>query len=162
MGTARDIHLVNGVEKMRFEQPVSNVAARFPELRVHVNAPTVARSFGEEIADGVARGRRLHGRYWRQVVRASIIRPVAAFVGHAVRLATRSVSGFKKESARRQTIRELRALSDHVLRDIGIERSHIPLIATALVYDDPRAGSAAAASPAADVAQATFERARAA
>lgn len=43
----------------------------------------------------------------------------------------------RRERIRRRTIRELSAMSDSLLADVGISRADIPAIATALVSDQP-------------------------
>lgn len=51
--------------------------------------------------------------------------------------ALRVFAAIRRRRAINQTIRELRALDDHILRDIGIERSQIVSVAMAQV-DGPR------------------------
>lgn len=44
-----------------------------------------------------------------------------------------------RERRRRRTVRELSAMTDEILTDIGIERAEIPAVAAALVSDRPAA-----------------------
>ena len=52
-----------------------------------------------------------------------------------------------RERRRRQTVRELSAMPDDILADIGVERADIPAIAAALVSDRPAAGTTGQANP---------------
>jgi uncharacterized protein YjiS (DUF1127 family) len=49
-----------------------------------------------------------------------------------------------RERARRRTVRELSAIPDKLLEDVGISRADIPAIAAALVSDAPVAAAAEA------------------
>lgn len=53
-----------------------------------------------------------------------------------------------RERARRRTVRELSAIPDNLLADVGISRADIPAIAAALVSDQPVVASADAPVPA--------------
>jgi len=117
---------------MRFEQPLNGVVARFPELRGNRRERTVPRIDHEEIQSAVALGRRLQARQVRAVFGALVIRPLAAFGRTAARVASYLVREYKRDRDRRSTIRELRALEDHQLLDIGLERGDIVSVAEAL------------------------------
>lgn len=147
---------------MRFEQPVSNIVARFPELRVHDRGHRIPLVTERKIAEGIARGRRLHAQFCRQAAAVVIVRPLASAARYIARLVTRSLRAFDNDRARRETIHALRALDDRVLRDIGIERGDIPHIATVLTYGRQRVGTAPAAPRATAVTEVAFEHARAA
>ncbi len=108
---------------MRFEEQTDNIVLRYPEFRAQGPRPTTPKPFRQEVVDGVATGRRLHGRFWRE----ALANPVAAV---ARRVAT--------ERVYRQTLRELRSLEDHRLEDIGVERSEIRAVARALADGVPQ------------------------
>ena len=129
---------------MRFEQPVDNVVARFPELRVAGRERTVAYVSHEEIQAAVALGRRLQARQVREAARATVVRPLAAVARAMARWVSHRVREYKRNRDRRITIRELRALEDHQLRDIGLERGDIVSVATRLA--DEKHGAVAIAS----------------
>lgn len=111
---------------MRFEQPVSNLVAKYPELQLNdagLERPCVTQ---ENISAAVALGRRLHGKFWREKAMAIFGRPARAVIR---RIAS--------EQTRRATVRALGELDDRLLRDIGIERCQIPFVARALTYGEP-------------------------
>lgn len=56
----------------------------------------------------------------------------------ATALVVRAYAALRRRRAINRTIRELRGLEDHILRDIGIDRSQIISVAVAQV-DGPRA-----------------------
>ena len=122
---------------MRFEEQVDHVVVRYPELRVYGPQPRSPRSFHQEVSDGVALGRRLHGRFVRETAKAAA-KPVRAVFDAIVR-------GY----AYRNTVRTLRELEDHRLEDIGIERRDIRTVARALAYGEPRSKARIVAGPAA-------------
>lgn len=128
---------------MRFEQPVDNVVARFPELRVAGREYTVPYVSHEEIQAAVARGRRLHARQVREATRAAVVRPLAAVARTIARAASHLVREYKRDRDRRITIRELGRLEDHQLRDIGLERGDIFSVAERLADEKHRAGAVA-------------------
>lgn len=77
---------------------------------------------------------------WLQVCRAICVATRAAAATGA-----RVVDGFQRRHREAVTVRELSALRDRDLRDIGIERGDIPVIARAMAHDqaDPRRRGAA-------------------
>lgn len=121
---------------MRFEQPLDEVVARFPEFRVDPRNRTVPYVSHEEIEAAIALGRRLHARQIRKVAGAALVQPLAAIgrkLGRALaRAASRLVREYRRDRIRRITIRELSALESHRLRDIGLERGDIVSVAEAL------------------------------
>lgn len=121
---------------MRFEEVVSNVAVRYPELRAYGPQPAGVRPFRQEVAKGVAVGRRLHGKFWRETAAKAAVNPALAVVRWIAR-----------EYAYRTTLHALRALEDHRLEDIGIERRDIRAVARAAA-DGVSAGKRAPAKPA--------------
>lgn len=148
---------------MRFEQPVNDAVARFPEFRVERRARTVPYVSHEEIAAGVARGRRLQARQVREAIAWVVFRPLAAFGRTIARLAGWLVREARRERDRRATIRELGALDDRVLRDIGLERDQIVPVADALVETKyQESGAAPELSPAPSEIEAHVETLRAA
>jgi uncharacterized protein YjiS (DUF1127 family) len=56
-----------------------------------------------------------------------------------------------RERRRRQTVRELSAMPDEILADVGIERAEIPVVAAALVSDRPAAAAGQGAQVARDL-----------
>lgn len=108
---------------MRFEELIGNVVVRYPELRVYDSRPGHSRATRNRVSDGVALGRRLHGRFWREAATTVFWKPVKA-----------TVESIAREWNRRSTIKALRSLEDHRLEDIGIERSDIRSVARALAY----------------------------
>ena len=136
---------------MRFEEFTDNVVLRYPEFRVHSPRQDTPRATRKQVSDGVALGRRLHGKFWRQAATAVFWNPVKA-----------AVQTIARERARRSTIRALRDLADHRLRDIGIERRDIHSFAWALAYGPPQRTKATAAKPVPTTTSETFETAKAA
>lgn len=108
---------------MRFEEQTDNIVLRYPEFRAQGPRPRAPRTFHQEVENGVATGRRLHGRFWRETLAG----PFAAFARK-----------FAAERAYRQTVRSLRSLEDHRLEDIGIERHEIRAVARALADGMPQ------------------------
>ena len=88
---------------------------------------------------------------WARRQRAEMVRDVFSHIGHALVRGTaqaasvlgRGYAGFRRSRCRRAAIRELNGLSDHTLRDIGLERGDIPYTVEALL--DGRPGSRTAA-----------------
>jgi uncharacterized protein YjiS (DUF1127 family) len=121
---------------MRFEQSASVVPAHFPASRTDGARPFVPFVTHEEIAQGIARGRRLHAQFCRRAANAVLVRPGLA----AARFTARIVGAMHARHARRRafhsTVRALSAMADSQLRDIGIGRSDILYVARTLVYAD--------------------------
>lgn len=117
---------------MRFEQPLDGVAARFFEFRVDPRNRTVPYVSHEEIEAAIALGRRLHARQVRKVAGNTLVQPLAAIGRALARAAARLVREYRRDRMRRITIRELSALENHRLRDIGLERGDIVSVAEAL------------------------------
>ena len=147
---------------MRFEEPINGSVARFPELRAYAPRETVPYASHEEIADGIARGRRLHARSCRRAAHTAIAKPVLAGVRHARRAVAAAVAKVQKDRAFRSTVRVLDALEDSQLRDIGIDRSHILHVARGLAYAEPRKAPTSASEREPAQTQETIEHARAA
>ena len=114
---------------MRFEEQIDHVVVRYPELRVYGPQPRSPRSFRQEVCNGVALGRRLHGRFVRETAKT-----IAKAVAKPVKAAIDTVA---RDYAYRQTVRALRELEDHRLEDIGIERRDIRTVARALAWGEP-------------------------
>jgi uncharacterized protein YjiS (DUF1127 family) len=136
---------------MRFEEFTDNVVLRYPEFRVHRPQQETPPATRKQVSDGVALGRRLHGKFWRQAATAVFWNPVKA-----------AVQTIARERARRSTIRALRDLEDHRLQDIGIERGDIHSFAWALAYGPPQTKKTTAAKPVPATTSETFEIAKAA
>lgn len=133
---------------MRFEQPIDAVVTRFPELRMHTRVRPSIHISDEDIRAAIARGRRLHARQVRESFNAAFVRPLAAIVRATAALASYVARECRKASNRRATIRELSALEDHLLRDIGVERRDIADVARALAEGTQvRAEPASSESP---------------
>ena len=79
---------------------------------------------------------------WLQGWRA--LRSLARIVSEPFLVAARTLHRWRREAV---TIRELSALRDRDLRDIGIERSEIPAIAGSMADDLPASRRAAHAVP---------------
>lgn len=112
---------------MRFEEQVNHLLVRYPELRVYGPQPKTPRAFHAQIDEGVARGRRLHGKFVREAAKTLVVEPLTAVLA---RIAS--------EYAYRTTVRALRQLEDHRLDDIGVERGDIRAVARAVANGEPR------------------------
>lgn len=128
---------------MRFEEQVNHVVVRYPELRMYGPQPPTPRSFHREVSDGVAIGRRLHGKFVRETARTAV-RSIVAVIGAIAR-----------EHAYRKTVRALRELEDYRLEDIGIERGDIRTVARALAYGEPQSKVRLATEPVATETETT-------
>ncbi len=75
---------------------------------------------------------------------------VCAAVNAAAAASVRIVDALQRHHREAVTVRELSALRDRELRDIGIERDEIPLIARSMAHDgvDPRRNGQAPGHPA--------------
>lgn len=147
---------------MRFEEPINGSVARFPELRAYAPRETVPYVSHDEIAEGIARGRRLHARFCRRAAHVAIAKPVLAGVRYARRSVAAAVAKMQKDRAFRSTLRVLDALEDSQLRDIGIDRGDILHVAKGLAYADRREEPASASERAPAPTQESFEHAQAA
>ena len=136
---------------MRFEEQIDNVVLRYPEVRVSGMKPTRFDPFRKQLSGGVALGRRLHGKFWREAVTAVFWNPAKA-----------AFQTIARERTRRSTIRALRDLEDHRLQDIGIERRDIHSFAWALAYGPPQTKRTTAAKPVPATTSQTFDIAKAA
>lgn len=88
----------------------------------------------DEVRRGVARGRRL---------RAEAIGATLANLARSVTvLARRTTHRLRRRHIRRVTQRQLMALDNHVLRDVGLPRSEIPAVAERLASCASSAGTA--------------------
>ena len=144
---------------MRFEESLNGRVATFPELRTYGSRETVPYVSHEDIAKGIARGRRLHARFCRQATYVVLGKPVLACARAVKRFVRSSMAKLEKHRAFRSTVRELSALEDRQLNDIGIVRSDILRVAWSLVYAD-RPETPAAIKPTST--ENPFEHARAA
>jgi uncharacterized protein YjiS (DUF1127 family) len=151
MGNALLIQPSDGVETMRFEEQVDNIVLRYPEVRVYGRQPTSPRPFTKEVADGVALGHRLHGKFLRETATTVFVKPILAVVRK-----------FARDYAYRVTLRSLRDLEDHRLQDIGIERRDIRPIAKALAYGETHHKARLTVTREAAKTKNTFEIAKAA
>lgn len=118
---------------MRFEEPASIVPAHFPAARTEGAGPFVPFVTHEEIAQGMARGRRLHARFCRRAANAVLVRPGLAAAGFVARMVGAMRAKHAKRRAFQSTVRALSAMADSQLRDIGISRSDILYVARTLV-----------------------------
>jgi len=137
---------------MRFEEPITNLLDRYPELRLYDRGATSSHVSHYDIADGVARGRRLHAQYYRQTAKAVIVRPAFALLRFSEQLAASAIRKFNTDRSRRATIKSLSALDARLLRDIGIERGDIPYVAESLANskrqaEPPKVSPAESAPP---------------
>ena len=117
---------------MRFEEPVSNLLDRYPELRLYDREVKFSHVSHQEVADGIARGRRLHAQFCRRAAKAVIAGPAVAIYRTSKQLIASATRKFNTDQSRRVTIKALSALDDRMLRDIGIERGDIPYVAASL------------------------------
>lgn len=75
-------------------------------------------------------------------------KPLRSALATGVRLSGRAFQGLARWRVQRQVVRELSALDDRVLRDIGIERGDIRAIARGFVLNSETAVTAAELAPA--------------
>lgn len=147
---------------MRFEEPIESVVANFPEFRVHRARETVPYVTHVEIAQAVARGRRLHAHFCRQAASTLIARPVRASARWVARVAGKTTEKLRREQAVRATIKALARLDDSQLRDVGVRRSDILYVARTLAYANRREAPSAPKAVEPSFAEDVFEHARAA
>ena len=119
---------------MRFEEPVIDLVARFPELRVHRSRQIAPYVTLKEIAEGVARGRRLRGIFCRRVANAILVMPALAATRFVTRIVVAARIKLKQDRIYRSTVDALGRLDDHQLHDIGVARSDILRVARKVVY----------------------------
>lgn len=149
---------------MKSEFQIEHKVATFPNHGVHHARQLAPQVSHEEIDIAIARARMLHAEAIRRIAARVIRRPLAALLRLFGRLAGRVVRRVQTARLRRQTMDALYALDARMLRDIGIERGEIPLIAASLNLPPRSAAITTATVPASatDATGVAFKTARAA
>ena len=143
----------------RREAPV----AAFPHHSVRHARHLAPQVTHVEIDAAVARGRLLHARALRNAARLLVLEPIVAAVHLIGRAAGTMAERLRIARRRRQTLDALYALDTRMLRDIGIERDQIHMIAASLAASEPTpAATAATPGEIAEPIQVRLDTARAA